>query len=218
MVRPGGFARHVGREVPRRMVHRPYCDGVSTVRPFHGPPLDFRQAVRAVRSARFRPEVAVTEIPAPQRLAPHSMAVAAEIDGGEEDLASGRFVLLHDPAGQEAWQGTTRAVTFVRARLESEFADDPLLSDVAWSWVTEALDGCDAVSAELGGTVTRVLSHSHGVLADREPSVEVEIRASWTVADGAVRSHLEAWSTVLCTAAGLPPLPEGVVSLRRPIR
>lgn len=188
------------------------------MRPFHAPPLDFRQALDAVKSARFRPEVTLTQIPAPQRLAPHSLAVAAEIEGAEEDLASGRFVLLHDPAGQEAWQGTTRAVTFVRARLESEFAGDPMLSDVAWSWVTEALTDCEALTAELGGTVTRVLSHSHGVLADREPSVEVEIRASWTVTDSDVRRHLEAWSTVLCTTAGLPPLPEGVVSLHRPIR
>lgn len=187
------------------------------MRPFHGPGLDFAEAVRSVQDARFRPEVSLTEVPAPQRIAPQALALTADV-GGDEELASGRFVLLHDPAGQEAWNGTTRAVTFTRALLEAEFADDPMLSDVAWSWVCDALAQEDAAHTELGGTVTRVLSHSHGVLSDREPSVEVEIRASWTVAGGDVRTHLEAWVAMLCTAAGLPPLPEGVLSLRRPLR
>lgn len=187
------------------------------MRPLHGPALDFPEAVRAVQGARFRPEVSVTEVPAPQRIAPHALALSADV-GGDEELGSGRFVLLHDPAGQEAWNGTTRAVTFVRAELEPEFADDPMLSEVAWSWVRDSLGDQDAAHTELGGTVTRVLSHSHGVLDDREPTVEVEIRASWTVADRDVRAHLQAWVTALCTAAGLPPLPAGVVGLRRPLR
>ena len=43
------------------------------------------------------------------------------------ELGTGRLVLLHDPAGHEAWQGTFRVVTYVRAELEPEMAADPLL-------------------------------------------------------------------------------------------
>ena len=57
------------------------------------------------------------------------------------ELATGRLVLLHDPAGHEAWQGTFRVVTYVRAELEPEMASDPLLPGVGWAWLTEALDG-----------------------------------------------------------------------------
>ncbi|CAM5246453.1 hypothetical protein SVIOM74S_05561 [Streptomyces violarus] len=41
----------------------------------------------------------------PHRLAPHAYALEAAVVDGEEDLADGRLVLLHDPAGQDAWQG-----------------------------------------------------------------------------------------------------------------
>ena len=63
-----------------------------------------------------------------------------------------------------------------------------------------------------GCTVTRVVSESFGALADRPPTVELEVRASWTPLDGVGR-HVQAWSTLLCTVAGLPPLPHGVAAL-----
>ena len=47
------------------------------------------------------------------------------VNGGEE-LGSGRFVLLHDPAGNTAWQGTFRCVTFARADIDPEMVTDPL--------------------------------------------------------------------------------------------
>ena len=37
-----------------------------------------------------------------------------------EDAATGRFVLLHDPAGQEGWGGQWRCVTFARAAIDLE--------------------------------------------------------------------------------------------------
>ena len=55
------------------------------------------------------------------------------------DVATGRLVLLHDPAGQDAWDGTLRLVTYVTAELEPELASDPLLPAVGWSWLTDAL-------------------------------------------------------------------------------
>jgi len=179
-------------------------------------PAAFAQAVSSLREVRLRPEVTLTEVPSPGRIAPFSTALSAEVVSGALELASGRFVLLHDPAGQDAWEGTMRAVTFVRAELEPEMGTDPLLGEVGWSWLTECLAAAGAAPVAAGGTVTRVLSQSHGSLADRAPVVEIEIRASWTCPGTDLGPHLRGWVDLLCTAAGLPPLPEGVSLLRRP--
>ena len=179
-------------------------------------PAPFVEALHALRDRRLRSEVHLTEVPAPARVAPFSVALSAEIVGpdAETELASGRFVLLHDPAGQEAWDGTFRAVTLVRATLEAELGTDPLLCEAAWSWVEEALGSTSSPYHALGGTVTRVVSQSFAGLAERPSQVEVELRASWSP-QGDLGEHLEAWSTILCTAAGLPPLPEGVAAIGR---
>ncbi|WP_024288106.1 DUF3000 family protein [Cellulomonas sp. KRMCY2] len=183
-------------------------------------PAEFVQALRELRARRLRPEVRLAEVPAPARIAPYSVAVTGEILAPatdlptDEDPATGRFVLLHDPAGQEAWDGTFRAVTLVRACLDPEASSDPMLCEAAWTWVQDALAESDAPHRALGGTVTRVVSQSFGALAERPGEVEVEIRASWTPL-GEVGAHLAAWSTILCTAAGLPPLPMGVTALGR---
>lgn len=184
-------------------------------------PEAFLRAVSSLRSARLRPEVHLTEVPAPQRIAPHAAAFTADVVSGDSELATGRFVLLHDPAGQDAWDGSYRAVTFVRAGLEPEMAADPLLGQVGWMWLQESLAATGARCAAEGGTVTRVVSESFGALADRPAGVEIEIRASWTPVDHPseqLEPHLRAWSLLLCTAAGLPPLPEGVASLPRRVR
>lgn len=169
-----------------------------------------------LRTASVRPEVRLTEVPAPTRIAPYAAALTAEVvldPSGTEDLASGRFVLLHDPACPEAWGGAWRAVTFARAELEAEFGSDPLLSEVAWSWLAEALSAHRLDVSSEAGTVTRVISDSFGAMADRPATVEVEIRASWTPAPDDGGRSLAAWCDVLCQVAGLPPLPEGVVAL-----
>lgn len=168
-----------------------------------------------MRDVRLRPEVVLTEVPAPQRIAPHSLALTADVVLAGEELATGRFVLLHDPAGQDAWEGTFRVVTFVRAELEPELGADPLLGQVGWSWLQECLAGTRAAAVAPGGTVTRVVSESFGSLAGRLPTVEVEVRASWTPVDADLRPHLQAWADLLCTVAGLPPLPPGVAPLGR---
>ena len=118
----------------------------------------FDDAVAALQAMHWRPELVIEEIPAPQRIAPHAVAVAAEVVSGGEDLGNGRLVLLHDPAGNPSWDGDFRCVTYARA--------------------------------------------------------EVEIRASWTplvTSAEDITRHLMSWSELLCTTAGLPPLPEGVV-------
>ena len=182
---------------------------------------DFARALEALRAARLRPEVRVTEVPAPQRIAPHAVALTADVltsVGSDDELATGRFVLLHDSSEPEPWGGAWRAVTFARAELEPEFASEPLLGEVGWTWLTDALDQRGVSYSAEAGTVTRVVSESFAGLADRDPSVEIEIRASWTPLGPDVAGHLLAWSDLLCTVAGLPPLPDGVVALPGPRR
>lgn len=176
---------------------------------------EFAAALKALQRARLRPEVRVTEVPAPQRIAPYAVALTAEVvaAGSDEELAAGRFVLLHDPSCPDPWSGPWRAVTFVRAEMEPELATDPMLGGVGWAWLTDALADQGARYTAEAGTVTRVVSESFAGLADREATVEMEVRASWTPLGDDVGVHLRAWSDLLCTVAGLPPLPEGVIAL-----
>lgn len=184
-------------------------------------PESFQEALASLRAAPLRAEVAVAEAPAPQRLAPHAVALTADALVDDDEVGTGRLVLLHDPSGHDAWEGTFRVVTFLRAETEPEMAADPLLPAVVWGWLTEALDGHGAAYAAASGTVTRVASESFGAMAERGATAEVELRASWTPRSPAVGAHLTAWADVLCTAAGLPPVPPGVLLLparRRPRR
>ena len=176
-------------------------------------PVEFRRAVDALRGATTRPEVTLEETPAPQRLAPHAFALTADVAVDDEELATGRLVLLHDPAGHEAWQGTFRLVTYVQADLEPELAADPLLPGVGWAWLTEALSAHGAEFTAESGTVTRVVSESFGSMASRPGSAQIEVRASWTPVDESLGAHLLAWCDLLCTTAGLPPVPAGVTPL-----
>ena len=41
----------------------------------------------------------------------------------------------------------------------------------------------------------------------------MEVRASWTPLRRDSATTCMAWSDLLCTIAGLPPLPEGVIAL-----
>jgi len=191
-----------------------YAAAVAVRRTNDDAPEEFVLAVERLRAVRLRPEVVVEEVPAPQRIAPHAVALSADVVVDDEELATGRFVLLHDPAGQEAWEGAYRAVTFVRAALESDLGGDPLVGEIGWTWLQESLEAGGVTYTAAGCTVTRVVSESYGTLADRPPSVELEIRASWTPTDD-VADHLVAWSTLLCTVGGLPPLPQGVSALPR---
>ncbi|WP_328383752.1 DUF3000 domain-containing protein [Streptomyces sp. NBC_00400] len=180
-------------------------------------PIPFRQAVEALRAARLRPEIEIDPTPAPKRLAPYAYALEAAVvergsgPGGEDrDLADGRLVVLHNPAGDDTWQGTFRVVTLARAELEPEMGADPLLPEVSWSWLTGALDARGVRYGAPSGTVTRAGSHYFGGLAAREPATQIEIRASWTPAEGPggvpeLAVHLSAWCDLLCQVAGLPP-------------
>jgi hypothetical protein len=177
------------------------------------PPAPFRHAVAALSAVRPRPELAVGPLDAPPRLAPHTWAMTAEADVARrpgEDLdepdTSGRLILLHDPAGQDAWEGTFRLVCFVQARLDPEQLGDEMLPMVAWSWLTEALEQHAAAHAALGGTVTQTSSVRFGDIAGPRRDDDVELRASWTPVGDELHRHAEAFFALVSTAAGLPPV------------
>ena len=179
-------------------------------------PEEFRAAVAQMRAARLRPEIFCEEMPAPQRIAPHASALSADVTIDGEDVGTGRIVLLHDPAGNDAWEGTFRCVAYARAEIDPEMANDPLLGEVGWSWLTEALAAHGAEYVAPSGTVTKVSSESFGSMSEDEATAQLEIRASWTPVGDPVLDlvpHVEAWGELLCTAAGLPPVPEGVAPL-----
>ena len=135
------------------------------------------------------------------------LSVQVHPDDGE-DGPRGKTEMWHIMAADP---GSTSALGFreevTKEQLRQAIADgsvEDLLS------LIEVKPG-DTFFAE-AGTVTRVVSESFAGLADREPTVEMEVRASWTPR-GEIGAHLLAWSDLLCTIAGLPPLPEGVVAL-----
>jgi hypothetical protein len=178
-----------------------------------------------MRAARLRPEISCEEMPAPQRIAPYAAALSADVTVAGDDVGTGRIILLHDPAGNDAWDGTFRCVAYARAEVEVEMIADPMLGGVGWAWLTEALAAHGAEYHSASGTVTRVATENFGGMAEEAAAAQVEIRASWTpvfagdplserdaTADEPidVAPHVEAWGELLCTAVGLPPVPEGV--------
>ncbi len=175
-------------------------------------PQEFRDAVARMRAARLRPEVLCEEMPAPQRIAPFAAALSADVTVDGDDVGTGRIVLLHDPAGNDTWAGTFRCVAYARAELSADIAADPMLAEVAWTWLMEALDAHGAEFTAPSGTVTKVTSESFGGMSDEGGSAQLEIRASWTPL-GDVGAHVEAWGELMCTAVGLEPVPDGVTAL-----
>lgn len=181
-------------------------------------PALFAEAVTALVAVRPRQEITFATLPAPQRLAPWTHAISAEVcppGTGEDEAptATARLVLLYDPDGQQGWHGVLRLVVYVRAELDSELAGDPLLPEVGWSWLTEALQTSGAGFTALGGTVTQTSSVRFGEIAGPVHSHEIELRASWTPLDAGLTAHASAFCSLLATAAGLPPV--GVSSFAR---
>lgn len=180
-------------------------------------PAAFSAAVESVHLAGLREELQVTEIAAPVNLAPFSIALAADVTPArhheDSDLATGRFVLLHDQSAPDAWGGQFRIVCYAQAPLETDIGIDPFLAEVAWSWLIDALDSRGASYTAPSGTATKILSTGFGGLADQGDGAQIELRASWTPSDESMARHVEAWGDLICMLAGLPPTPEGVALL-----
>src|SRR6202047_5268588 len=183
-------------------------------------PAQFQAAVAAMNTVEVRPEIELGPIRPPQRLAPFSYALGAEVRHPEtaivpersEGDAFGRLILLHDPDGAEAWDGTMRLVAYIQADLDSSEAIDPLLPEVAWSWLADALESrLEEQVTALGGTVTATTSVRYGDISGPPRAHQLELRASWTATTPNVGAHVEAFCEVLEHAAGLPP--SGVTDL-----
>jgi len=173
-------------------------------------------AVASLQTVTVRPEIILEEVPAPARLAPHSVAIAADVvNMSDEDLANGRFVVLHDPAGQDTWDGPFRIVTFIKASIEPDVVTDELFDEVAWSWLMLTLEEANARFHNISGTVTRTVSRSFAGLEDRAGETELELRASWTPETEDLAPHFTAWTALAEMCAGLVPLPPGVTSIVR---
>ena len=148
---------------------------------------DFERAVTEIRAIKPRPEISIEEVPAPQKLAPFAVAFNIEVLSDTDASATGRFVLLHDPSGQDGWSGEFRCVTYARAAIDAEMANDPLMCDVGWAWLMDSLrkHGCDYI----GDVYKR----------------QVQGRD--------VANHMRAWLELLELACSLEPIPEGVTPL-----
>lgn len=187
-------------------------------------PRVFQNVVDVLQGFNPRSEILLEEVPAPQKLAMHSFAFSADVSNGlsgdaEDEIASGRFVLLHEPDGQDTWDGEFRCVTYIRADVDVMMQEDPLLPSVGWNWLLQSLDASRCAYAAASGTVTRVASASFGKLSTRSDEAEIEIRASWTpILSSAeeIANHIQGWCTLLEELAMLPPIPEGVTAIRSP--
>ena len=169
------------------------------------------------RDAQAGPGFSFEEVPAPKRLAPFASAIAVTVERDGADVAWGRLVLLYDPDGQEGWDGAFRLVAYIRADVEPEIAADPLLGEVGWSWLSEALDTHVPGYAVPSGTVTRVITEGFGAKRDELPLTGFELRASWSPTGPGNRTadddldaldlsaHISAWCDCLSAAAGLEP-------------
>ena len=177
-------------------------------------PPPFRLAIESVRAAQPRAEMEVVEIDAPSGLAPHSIALAADVrptvHGIDSLLGTGRFVLLYDPEEPDAWGGPFRVVAYAQAPLETEIGIDPFIAEVAWSWLIDALDARGAEYAAPSGTATKVLSTGFGELAGQGDAAQLELRASWSPVGPDIGEQVEAWCDLLCMLAGLPPTSEAI--------
>ena len=186
-------------------------------------------AFMAGRDAHNRRDLLFEDVPAPKRLAPYATAIAATVQRDDADVAWGRLILLYDPDGQQGWDGFFRLVAYVRADVEPEMAADPLLGEVGWSWLSEALDAHAPGYAVPSGTVTRVITEGFGAKRDELPLTGFELRASWSPVgpDGPhgsagnsdldtidLSAHIAAWCDCLSAAAGLEP--PGTRALRQP--
>jgi hypothetical protein len=164
-----------------------------------------------------RTETTLTEIPSPSRIAPFSIALAADVSGAQHgvdsDLGTGRFIALHDPDEPEGWHGAFRVVTFAQAPLEPEIGVDEFVADVTWSWLVDALAAHGATYGHASGTATKIISRGYGDLASQGDGAQLELRASWTPLDDDLTAHVEAWEDIVAMLAGLPPASDGVTLL-----
>lgn len=186
------------------------------------PPKEFQIALESLKGLDFCATMHVSQIPAPSRIAPWGVALQAEMnDSPDRDpdtyRGDAKFVVLHDPEGQPAWDGTFRIVVHGRAPMDAAMGADELLGQVAWSWLTDALEHRGASFHNLNGTVTRVFNETFGDLYLDSARVDLEVRASWTPQTPYLTEHLMAWADFASQLAGFGPHDPSVAALPRKV-
>ena len=165
-----------------------------------------------MHAAAVHPQIEIGPIRPPQRLAPFSYAIGAEVRHPEtaesspssEGDAFGRLILLHDPEGDEAWDGTMRLVAYIQADLDPSVA--------ATRCCPRWRGAGSSMRWRRGRARHRARRHRHrdqfgAVRRHRRPprAHQLELRASWTATTPELAAHVEAFCEVLAYAAGLPP-------------
>lgn len=168
-------------------------------------PDDFRVALLSLRDVQRIPAIHLSEVPAPRALAPYTAALSLHTQEEDHDspLATGRFVILHDPDSQAGWNGTFRLVAQMRTQIDEEMGADPLLSEAIWHWCHDCLEEAGAGYHSLTGTVTKEVSESYGGLVLTGSRLCVELRASWTPVTPYLGEHLHAWMTLMGRTSGI---------------
>jgi Protein of unknown function (DUF3000) len=182
----------------------------------------------------LRAEFSFDDVPAPKKLAPFAAATSATVERDDAEIAWGRLVLLYDPVGHDGWPGCYRLISYLRAEVDQEIATDPMLCQVGWDWLIEALEARTPGYGSPSGTVTRVTTEGFGGKESEPPVYGFEQRASWSPTAPAgpgglagagapagsgnpaaldIAAHVTAWCDSLAAAAGVPPLALGTRSL-----
>ena len=181
-------------------------------------PAEFLTALESLKGHAFRSELHVSQIPPPAKIAPWAVALQAEINDSasldpDSYRGNARFVLLYDPEGQPAWDGTIRIVAYANAPVESDMGGDPLLGEVSWTWLAESLEASGAEYHNLTGTVTRNYNETFTGMHMTDSTIDLEVRASWSPDYADVSAHLDAWADFAASVCGLGP--DGVAALPR---
>jgi hypothetical protein len=176
----------------------------------------------------LRAEFSFEDVPAPKKLAPFAAATSATVERDGAEIAWGRLVLLYDPVGHDGWPGCYRLISYLRAEVDQEIAADPMLCQVGWDWLIEALEARTPGYGSPSGTVTRVTTEGFGGKESEPPVYGFEQRASWSPTAPAgpamaarpgdpaaldITAHVSAWCDSLAAAAGVPPLAPGTHQL-----
>lgn len=201
--------------LPENIEKDAYISRVSVTQFETEPPEDFKRAIAGMQRVVARPEIELSPGPTPRKCAAWAASLQASLEVGGEDLGGGKFVLMYDPAGRDEWDGLFRITVLADVTIDPDFATEPMLNHVGWSWLTDALALNEAQHHHLQGAVTYEVTDWFGHTEERPTTVDLSVRASWTPTDFRMNPHVTAWLDTICAMAGMPPLPEGVSVISR---
>ena len=181
-------------------------------------PAGVRAAVATMRAARLRPEVFCEEMPAPQRIAPFASALVGRRDRRRR---GGRHRPDHPAArpGRQRRLGRHVPLRGLRPRRDRRRAGHR--PDAGGG----RLDLADRGARRPRRGVHRAVGHRHvrraprasagwptdgAAASSRSGPRGRRCRPTHRSGDLDVAPHVEAWGELLCTAVGLPPVPDGV--------